>query len=656
MPAVPRQTLDVIFGHVQAGRIDEAEILCRRTLDSAPDDINVLGMLGAILLKKGELDEAQSLLERTIELEPAFAKPHEDLGWLHLKRGDAESALRCFESAVSLDATQAATVAGLAEALQRLGRAADAEQARRRFVELSPTAQLLAEAEALRRAGETARAEEICQDVVKREPGNTSALRILAIIASDDERFVIAEGLLRRIVKIAPENAGARRDLGRFLADRTRCSEAIVHLRKAAELEPGNAAVQLALADVLSIIGRTAEALHAYERCLEKEPDNLAALTGSGHMLRFAGRRDEAVTSYRKVTELKPDYGDAWWNLAAMHGFEATDKDVEAMRRELNSEETTGESEIGLHFALARALEARGDFDGAWREYELGNAKKRASIKYDPVESEVTHDRLQEVFSAELMSQPQHQIRQVATPIFIVGMPRSGSTLVEQILSSHSTVEGCGELPYVVMLTTALGRNRADSLRYPEVVAEFGESEFEGSGRTYLHHSKTHRTLDTPYFTDKMPSNFSHAGFIRLMLPQAKIIDARRHPLATCVANYRQLFAQGKNQSYDLTELGEYYLLYDRIMRHWDEVMPGAVLRIEYEDVVADLDSAVRRILDFCGLPFEQGCIDFHRSRRPVNTASAEQVRQPIYDSGVEFWKHYDKHLGELKEILAPIL
>jgi hypothetical protein len=235
-------------------------------------------------------------------------------------------------------------------------------------------------------------------------------------------------------------------------------------------------------------------------------------------------------------------------------------------------------------------------------------------------------------------------------------MPRSGSTLVEQILASHSMVEGANELPYVIMISNTLGANKNNATGYPEIVEELDDSQLTGLGRSYLHYALTHCENDKPFFTDKMPANFSHAGFIRLILPHAKIIDVRRNPIATCVANYRHLFARGKNQSYDLVELAEYYLQYVEIMQHWDNVLPGDVLRVQYEHVVENLEGEVRRILDFCELPFEEACIHYHESARPVNTASSEQVRQPIYDSAVDFWKNYEPHLELLKDILKPVL
>ncbi|MDH3439484.1 MAG: sulfotransferase [Gammaproteobacteria bacterium] len=651
-----RRSMNEIFDHVNAGRVDAAEALCRKTLDHRPNDINVLGMLGAILLKTGRNDEAETTLRRTIDLAPGFAKPHEDLGMLYLDRGDPGTALQFLEKAVALNVDEASAHQAMAVALHQLGRHDEADIARRRFIALAPGKDPLGEAELLRQNGEPERAEQVCEELLKREPENIGALRILAVIANSDERFVIAEGLFRRIVNLAPDNAAALFDLARFLGEQSRFAEAIEVLQRAAAITESSPRTWLALGDMLAIVGRANDALDAYEKCLQLEPGEPSALAGRGHMLRIAGRKDDAIASYRQAIDLKPEAGAGWWNLASLHGYLFNEQNIEEMQQFLAAGDIERESEVPLRFALARALEQRGDYDGAWAQYSNANALKRASVKYDPVETEVTHRKIIDTFTTELIRQKHAVTPAKLTPIFIVGMPRSGSTLIEQIISSHSNVSGLGELPYLIMMTHSMRAGSGAQIRYPEAVSGLDDAQLTGLGRSYLHHATTHRDVDTASFTDKMPANFSHIGLIRLILPHAKIIDARRHPLATCVANYRYLFAQGKNQTYDLIELAEYYLLYDEIMRHWDEILPGAILRVNYEDVVADLGGEVRRMLEFCGLPFEENCLHYHETARPVNTASAEQVRQPIYDSALEFWKHYASYLDEVREILEPVL
>ncbi|MEQ8208016.1 MAG: sulfotransferase, partial [Woeseia sp.] len=364
----------------------------------------------------------------------------------------------------------------------------------------------------------------------------------------------------------------------------------------------------------------------------------------------------KARESYAQCTRVHPEIGTAWWYLASLHGYIASDDDCLLMQQQLEAGATDPESEVGFHFALARAYENSARFDLAWQQYALGNTAKRRLVSYDADKLRSDNQRIKQVFSRAFFAGSTARTPTDTTPIFILGMPRSGSTLLEQILSSHSQVEGCGELPTIMTLTSSLPAKRPGGLNYAELVEQLNADELTGLGRSYLHSTAVRCSDGCQYFTDKMPANFPHVGFILSILPHAKIIDARRNPLATCVANYRQLFAQGKNQSYDLGELGDYYLQYVEMMAHWDDVLPGKVLRVQYEDVVADLDGQVRRLLDFCDLPYESSCIEFHKSRRAVNTASAEQVREPLYASGLDFWKHYEPYLDELRARLAPVL
>ena len=652
----PEQALDAIFREVSAGRLDKAAEMCRKTLLDAPDDVNVLGMLGAILLRAGQLDEAEAKLRQSIEIEPAFAKPYEDLGVLYLSQGDAAKALPLLERAVALNPDAATAYQVMAAALRQLERPKEAEAAYLRFVALAPDTEPLREASRCRKEGDRERAERICREILEREPTNTGALGLLAVMAIDSEKNVVAEGLLRRILSLEPRNIAARYELGRFLGNQGRFSEGIEVLEQAMEISHSDPRIPLALGDLLGIAGRPDDALGAYDQCLDLEPENAAALAGRGHMLRIAGRKEEAIECYRRAVDAQPDSGDGWWNLASIPDYAFNDVNIEEMKELAALETTPKASTVPLRFALARALEQRGDFDGAWTQYTMANELKRALVKYDPVETELLQRNIIDTFTSELVGHEQAAPPTDRVPCFIVGMPRSGSTLIEQILASHSMVSGLGELPYVIRMTNALQDGQDRRIRYPEAVGALDAAQLTGLGRSYLHYATAHLDGEHAYFTDKMPANFSHVGFIRMILPQAKIIDARRHPLATCIANFRYLFAQGKNYTYDLMEFAEHYLQYDRIMRHWDEVLPGAVLRVQYEDVVGNLERETRRLLEFCELPYEESCLKFHRTARAVNTASAEQVRQPIYDSAVDFWRTYEHRLAEVREILAPLL
>jgi hypothetical protein len=275
---------------------------------------------------------------------------------------------------------------------------------------------------------------------------------------------------------------------------------------------------------------------------------------------------------------------------------------------------------------------------------------------YDPVQTEVTNDVLIEVFDRSLFEKNDGAGHTDASPIFVLGLPRSGSTLIEQILASHSRVEGTSELPYLGQVSTSLNRNRADGVNYPQAVLELGASHFDRLGQDYLRKAQLHRTEGTPHFVDKMPNNFPSIGLIHLILPNAKIVDARRYPLDSCLSCYRQLFAKGQTFTYDLTDIGEYFLQYQRMMDHWDDVLPGRVLTVQYEDMVTDFENQVRRLIDYCGLPWEDSCTSFHETDRPVRTASSEQVRQPIYTKSINFWRNHEGQLGELIEVLEPVL
>ena len=651
-----RRAFEDIFSLINSGQFEHAEKRCKSYLEESPDDINVLGLLGVVLLRIGKITDAKPILEKTIRLEPKFAKPHEDLGTLCLYEGNPERAVQYFEEAIRLDGSQAGAYAGLAKALARLGEHEAANEAEKRHLELSPIAQALAKASKLLAAGQTTKAEEVCNNISKQHPANTNILRMQASIATEDGQHIIAEGLLKRIIKLSPNNCRPYVDLGRFLGERDRFPEGVDVLKQAVALEPSEVSGQQMLADFLSILGQSSEALEIYDTVLQLDPDYSPALVGRGHMLRILGRLDEAIIAYESAIAVRPDFGNAWWSLASLKRHRFSANQFETLRGLVDPDDKNVRSQIGVHFALARAFENNDDFDNAWHHYVLGNSMKRSQVQYDPVKTEVIHDEIIQIFDPECFEKKSSVATDGPVPIFIVGMPRSGSTLVEQILASHSQVEGAAELPYVTMLSDSLGGPHPGANPYPGSLARMKSDQLVALGRTYIYHSRKHCPENLTHFTDKMPANFAHVGFIHLMLPNAKIIDVRRHPLGACVGNYRQLFAKGKNHSYELYECAEYYLEYLRLMTHWDEVLPGRVLRVQYEDVVADLEAQTRQLLEYCELPWEDACLSFHETARDINTASSEQVRVPIYDDAVGYWKNFEKHLDELKEILAPVL
>jgi tetratricopeptide (TPR) repeat protein len=641
---------------INAGQADKAEAVCRAAVERNPEDVNLLGMLGAVLVKMNRLVEAVPVLRKTIALAPSFAKPHEDLGFTLLAQRQPEQAVEILRTAVRLDPQLDAAFLNLGKALAMIGKGKEADEAFEASFALDPQRKTLALAAEHQKAGRVEEAEKVYRQVLRSNPENVDAMRLLAMVAMSATKPEDAERLLRRAVQLAPDFVGAIVDLGRVLQEQSRFEDAIECFQRALTLEPDNAHSYFLLGGALAPAARTFEAVDAYRRAIEINPKHAAATLGLGHVLKTVGRQGDSIQAYRKCIELKPDNGESYWSLANLKTYKFNDADIQAMTAQVDNGALYDQSEVNFLFSLAKAYEDRNDYDNAWHYYQAGNAKQRMLEQYDPVRNEVNADDAVAVFSGEFLQETGRGGNLDGSPIFIVGLPRSGSTLIEQVIASHSQVEGTSELPYIGKVSTSLNINRADGINYPHAVRELRARHLQTLGSDYLDAARLHRVEGKPRFIDKMPNNFPNIGFIHLILPNAKIIDARRHPLDACLGCYRQLFAKGQTFTYDLTDIGEYYLQYQRLMDHWHEVLPGRVLTVQYEDVVSDFDNQVGRILEYCDLPWEDACVRFHETDRPVRTASSEQVRLPIYTTAVNFSKNYEKHLGELTEVLEPVL
>jgi tetratricopeptide (TPR) repeat protein len=646
---------------INTGQIDKAVEICRSAIARNPDDINMVALLGATLLKIRKVPEAEKYLRKAIRLAPTFAKPHEDLGHLLLEKGEAGEAARVLKKATRLDPELDKAFFNLGKALAMLGMGSKADEAFEKSFELNPERKKLALAAEHQNAGRLAEAEQAYKEVLRDNPTNVDAIRLLGTVALQNERIYEAERLFRRAIANAPDYVMAQLDLGRALKEQNRLEEAIDQFRKVITLEPGNVPAHYLMASSLSLAALTYEAIEAYQRVLELQPKHAGAMLGLGHVLKTVGRQEEAVQAYRDCIRHLPRNGETWWSLANLKTYRLTDEDIRQMESMVAAKEEPGQeiaeqSLINILFSLAKSFEDRGSYERAWDYYQEGNSRQRVLENYDPVRTEVINDRVIEVFSQDFLTTNTGLGHPSKEPIFVVGLPRSGSTMIEQILASHSKVEGTSELPYAGMVATSLNRNRADGVNYPDAVAELGEEHFKRLGQDYLDFAQIHRTEGKPVFIDKMPNNFPTVGLLHLILPNAKIIDARRYPLDSCLSCYRQLFARGQNFTYDLTDIGEYFLQYQRMMDHWHDVLPGRCLTVQYEEVVTDFENQVRRLLDYCELPFEESCINFHETERPVRTASSEQVRQPVYTKSVNFWRNHEANLGELIEVLEPAL
>jgi tetratricopeptide (TPR) repeat protein len=653
--AAPKALFNGIIGLINSGETGAAEARCRTALEQYPRDVNILGLLGALLVKLDRREEAEATLRQVIAAAPTFAKPHEDLGYLLVTSRRAADAVPVLERATQLDPTLDKAWFNFGKALAILGRGKEADAAFEKCFALSPERRLMALAAEHQKERRYEEAERIYRRVLHDNPRNVDALRLLALLALRGDSADDAEILLLRALEIAPDFNQALVDLGRLRKDQDRYREALECFERSIALEPAQPHVHYLRAATLARASFTHEAIESYRRCLALRPAHAGALVGLGHVLKAVGEYDAAVASYNACIRQVPENGETYWSLANLKRYRFDDAMVAEMERRVADAGKDAQSEVNFLFALGKAYEDRGDYDRAWHFYRTGNEKHRTELFYDPVQTETMNDRIVEVYTADFLGSRTNAGDPDPSPIFILGLPRSGSTLLEQILASHSLVEGTSELPYIGRAASSLNRNREQGLNYPEAMRELPPEHLRALGEEYLVSASAHRRKGTPHFIDKMPNNFPNAGFIATILPNARIIDARRHPLDACLSNYRQLFAKGQAFTYDLTEIGEYYLQYQRLMDHWAAVMPGRVLTVQYEEVVADFETQVRRMLEYCGLPWEDACLRFYESERPVRTPSSEQVRQPIYDRSVGHWKHYEHHLGELIEVIAPI-
>lgn len=491
-------------------------------------------------------------------------------------------------------------------------------------------------------------AERILKPYLKQDPFDARAIRMLAELAARIGRTEDAEQLLRRTIELTPGWTAARTNLAVLLGRMGRPAEAMDLLNQIFAEQPENLGHWNLKAATLARLGDFEEGIKMYEGVLARAPNSPRVLVGYGHMLKTIGRVSEGIDAYRKAIAAKPTLGEAWFSLANLKTFKFDDGDLEAMKTALDAPKLSDDDRIHLNFALGKAMHDAGVTDEAFVHYSSANALRLEKHPSHPRALTKIVDRCIEAFSPESFAERQGGC-DAADPIFVVGLPRSGSTLLEQILSSHSLIEGTTELPDI----PALARKAGD---YPEDVLALDESARRELGEEYLKRASVQRRTDRPYFVDKLPNNWLFVPFIRLILPNAKIIDARRHPVGCCFSNFRQHFARGQDFTYDLKSLGSYYSDYVRLMSHVDAVLPGQVHRVIYERMVDDSENEIRRLFDYCGLDFEPKALEFYKTERAVRTPSSEQVRRPIYREATEEWRPYEKYLAPLKKALGPVL
>ena len=584
----------------------------------SPDFLHEMAQcLGAV----GRGDDAVNTLRRAVELQPGHAPSWLSLGQQLAVAGDHEGSARAFE----------------------------------RHFEISTRHPELIEAVHLMREGKIGKAERIVRDLLKEYPTDVSAIRVLADIGTKMGQFTDASHLFERCLELAPDFHTARRSYASVLVRRQKPEAALLETAKLLDIEPNNPSYLILKASILVRIGDHEDALKIYEKVLKHYPNQGKAQMSYGHTLKTVGRLDESIEAYRKCIQQSPEVGEAYWSLANLKTFRFSDEDIEKMRQQVTREGGDANDQSHLAFALGKALEDCGEFDESFKFYRRGNVIRRIEHKHDPKINVFEAVRQVRTLHDNFFEPRKGWGNPSPDPIFIVGLPRAGSTLLEQILASHSQVEGTSELPDIISMSRKLGgKSRQNPAgKYPECLAKMTADQFRDLGASYLETTRIQRN-DTPFFIDKMPNNFRHIGLIHLILPNAKIIDARRHPMGGCFSGFKQLFASGQTFTYGLEDIGKYYRDYVRLMDHWDRVLPGRVYRVQYEDMVADTETQIRALLDYCKLDFEEQCLRFYETDRAIRTPSSEQVRKPIYKEGLEQWRNFEDHLGPLKQALGP--
>ena len=642
---------------MRANRPLRAEEICRDYLVLNPGSVEHLRILGHALMKQDRLDDAAEQLRFALSLEPKNPHLHEDAGSVLALQKRFEEAVACFEKAIELEPRLPLAHKKLGQALAELGRGAEADSAFEEYFERDPDKGIVAEGANHLRAGRKDEAAETFRRALKQNADNVDAMRFLAgIYLRDKENLSDAEALLRRATQIAPDYTTAWLMLGSLLHDKGRHVDSIECYVQATKLEPQNANAWGALGNAYAYASYLEKSIEAYTKSIMLNPDAPNMQMGYAHVLKTVGDQAGALQAYRAAVLAKPDFGEVYWSMANLKVFHFEDEEVAAMEEQVKRDDLSVSADVHFRFALGKAYEDKQDYDTAWSYYDSGNKRQRMQVAHDALEMEIRQSDIIEVFSREFLEEQGGNGFEAPDPIFIVGLPRSGSTLVEQILASHSQVEGTSELPDLGRIAASTGRYRPDKMQYPRSVKDLRPKDWRAYGRQYIEETQRYRTMGKPFFTDKLPNNFAHVGFLHLVLPNAKVINTRRHPLDTCLGAYKQLFGKGQNFTYDMMDLADYYKQYYNTMQHWHTVLPGKVLDVHYEETVTDLESQVRRILEHCGLPFEDACVRFHETDRAVKTASSEQVRQPIYREALGKWRRYEKHLDLWKEELGFIL
>jgi tetratricopeptide (TPR) repeat protein len=652
-----QETYEQISKLIRSGNTQSAISMLRDLLADKPDDEIGISMLGSALLRSNDVDEAVSVFSRAVEMHPRSYAALGDLAFAQMRSGRKQAAQASFTHALKLNDNFYQGHCYLSKLQFEAGDFEAALQSFRNSESCDPNAAEFPKIQAAMSASRFADAEKISRSLLSRQPGYPKAAYTLAHLATTVGAFEDSADILRRSIELYPCDVNLRAALVKSYEETGHYDNALRQAKVIATLDPLAFAPWLIIGRVHGHCGHYAESLEAFDKALalvkdnENEAGNIQLLRG--HVLKILGRYDDGIEAYRESIDLVENNGAGWWGLADMKTYRFTDEDLAAMVNVAEEKKARPEQRTQAAFALGKAKEDAGDYAKSFSWYAKANAL-RPGINFDPATHAAGIDELIRTFSSDLLAKGTRTGPDVPTPIFITGLPRSGSTLIEQILASHSQIEGTMELvdlPNVVRLITIAGGKRKQA--YPSSLRGFSPEELKAYGQVYLDSTAIHRT-DKAFYIDKMPTNFDKIGLVHMILPNAIIIDARRHPMDCGFSCFKQHFAGGHHFSYKLEHIGAYYNHYLRLMDHWQEVLPGKVLTVQYEEMVANTEETVRGLLEHCGVEFEDECLRFFENKRPVRTASSEQVRQPIYNKAVKHWKNYEAELEPLCAALGP--
>lgn len=631
-----------------------AQTLIRNWLEAQPGHPEALYFRAVTERLGGHFDTALNTLDQLLQNDPGHSRALQECGHIRRRQGDLPGALNDYQRATRLNPALLASWAAQAELLVELGHHQAAQQAGEQVAWLRQLPEPLRVVMDLVARGRLGKAEQLCKRFMHANPTHVEGMRLLADIAVRLSALDEAELLLSTAADLAPDNLRVAVDHVQLLRKQQDFAAAFEKAERLVERHPGDLRLQSLAAVEAMQVGDYPRALTRFERILESLPGDPVTLTSKGHALKTTGQTTEAIDSYRAAISSQPGYGEAWYALANLKTFTFEAEDHQRMSALLRSKQLDHNSVVFLQFALGKAYEDLGDFEQSFAHYAAGNREKRRQSTYSAARMSEEFAAQQSVCTTELFARHANAGCPADDPIFIVGLPRAGSTLLEQILASHPDVDGTLELPNVLSLVQRLRRRDADT-PYPQILSTLEPEELREFGEAFIRDTQIHRQ-GARLFIDKMPNNFRHIGLIKLMLPNARIIDARRNPLACCFSGFKQLFAEGQEFSYDLTDIGRYYRDYVDLMEHWQSVLPGQILQVNNEDVIADLEGQVHRLLEFCGLPFDERCLRYWETERAVKTPSSEQVRRPVTDAGQHQWRNYRPWLGDLESTLGPAL